>query len=348
RMKKHKLIFLLIFVSIFLNITNCNSTEPPDDELKPGRRDYTWEVDTLDGLNNPRDRMWGSSPNDVWATTTSNWTNSFSHFGGESWFSYGVPGINQPNAIYGFSSSDIFVGDENGKIWRGPNWRLFAEITKDGHKNIGFNNIWGISSNDLYAIGAYPDTVIGGYNITLVAAHYSNNNWSILNKKNIIGIGSKIYKDSNDIVYILTYKLGGGLTPDSSIIYEYDQENFKEIYSSIWVGGEQANISLINSEVYFILGSKIAKRVNGQFQTFLQIDNSNFYQRIWGRNSKDIFLLMTDGLAHYNGTDIEYLFYFNKTPRTQIYGVALFDKDAFFLVYEGQTGLSFVYHGKLN
>ncbi|HQI42270.1 MAG TPA: hypothetical protein PK665_14335, partial [Ignavibacteriaceae bacterium] len=315
-MKKNNLIFLLILAVIFLLITNCNSIEPPDDELKPGRRDYTWEADTLAGLNNPRDRMWGSSPNDVWATTTSNWANSFSHFSGESWFTYGVPGINQPNAIYGFSSSDVFVGDENGKIWRGPNWKLFAEIIKDGHKNIGFNNIWGISSNDLYAIGAYPDTVIGGYNTTLVAAHYSNNNWSILNKKNIIGIGAKIYKDSNDIIYILTYKLGGGLTPDSSIIYEYNQENFKKIYSSIWVGGEQADISLINSEVYFILGSKIAKRVNGQFQTFLQVDNPNFYQRIWGRNSKDIFLLMRDGLAHYNGTDIQYLFYFNKVPRT--------------------------------
>jgi hypothetical protein len=56
---------------------------------------------------------------------------------------------------------------------------------------------------------------------------------------------------------------------------------------------------------------------------------------------------MTDGLAHYNGSDIEYLFYFNFTPRTQVFGAALFDKDAFFLVYEAQTGLSLVYHGIL-
>ena len=57
---------------------------------------------------------------------------------------------------------------------------------------------------------------------------------------------------------------------------------------------------------------------------------------------------MTDGLAHYNGSNIEHVFYFNKTPRTQIYGAALFEKDVFFLVYESQTGLSLVYHGKLN
>ncbi|MGE5797799.1 MAG: hypothetical protein ACM34N_13515, partial [Ignavibacteria bacterium] len=96
------------------------------------------------------------------------------------------------------------------------------------------------------------------------------------------------------------------------------------------------------------LGREISKRVNNQFQTILKVDNPNFYQRIWGRNSKDIFLLMTDGLAHYNGTDTEYLFYFKVTPRTQIFGAALFEKDVFFLVGEAGTNLNLIYHGKLN
>ena len=89
-------------------------------------------------------------------------------------------------------------------------------------------------------------------------------------------------------------------------------------------------------------------RDNSKFTTVLYVDNANFYQRIWGRNSKDIFLLMTDGLAHYNGTDIEYLFYFNKIPRTQISGAALFEEEVFFTVYEALTGLKYIYHGKLN
>ena len=96
------------------------------------------------------------------------------------------------------------------------------------------------------------------------------------------------------------------------------------------------------------MGSQIARRVNNQFKTILNVSNPNFYQRIWGRNTKDIFLLMTDGLAHYNGIDVEYLFYFNHTPRTQIYGAALFEKDAFFLVDEAPTGLSLIYHGRLD
>ncbi len=61
----------------------------------------------------------------------------------------------------------------------------------------------------------------------------------------------------------------------------------------------------------------------------LQVDNPKFYQRMWGRSSNDIFLLMTDGLAHFNGSNIEYLFNFtypDTEPCTQIFGAALFDK----------------------
>ena len=128
------------------------------------------------------------------------------------------------------------------------------------------------------------------------------------------------------------------------------QGKYTELYSNIWTKGLQADISLINREVYFILGNQIAIRVNNQFKTILNVDNPNFYQRIWGRNSKDIFLLMTDGLAHYNGTDVKYLFHFtlgDVKPWTQIYGAALFEKDIFFLVDEPPTHLTLIYHGVL-
>lgn len=70
----------------------------------------------------------------------------------------------------------------------------------------------------------------------------------------------------------------------------------------------------------------------------------------WGRSTKDIFLLMTDGLAHYNGDNIEYLFYFtfaNDKPWTQIYGAAIFENEVFFTIYEPPTDLKLIYHGKL-
>ena len=117
------------------------------------------------------------------------------------------------------------------------------------------------------------------------------------------------------------------------------------LYKNEWVQGLQADISLINGEVYFALGSEIAIRVDNKFQTVLKVDNPNFYQRIWGRNSKDIFLMMVDGLAHYNGTDIQYLFHY--PFHTQVFGAALFDNDVFFLVYKSQGNLNLIYHGKL-
>ena len=152
-------------------------------------------------------------------------------------------------------------------------------------------------------------------------------------------------KPDNKIYFRLT-KIGGIIHVDSTIIYEFANGQYYKLYSSIETRGLQADISLINNEVYFILGNEIAKRRNNQFQNFLQVDNPNFYQRIWGRNSKDIFIEMKDGLAHYNGSDIEYLFNFF-IPRTHIYGAALFENEVFFLIDEPPTNLSLIYHGVL-
>ena len=63
-------------------------------------------------------------------------------------------------------------------------------------------------------------------------------------------------------------------------------------------------------------------------------------------DKNDIFIEMNDGLAHYNGTDIEYLFQFDK-PYTAIFRAQLFENDVFFLIYESQTNLSIISHGIL-
>lgn len=182
-----------------------------------------------------------------------------------------------------------------------------------------------------------------------VIAHYYNGNWNMLNTKVLYGIVTRLYKNFPDNKIYLQV-IGGQNLTDSTKIYEYIDGNYQKLYGNIWTKGLQADISLINSEVYFILGNEIAKRKNNQFQTILIVDNPNFYQRIWGRGSKDIFLLMTDGLAHFNGSDMQYLFHFTfgqATPWTQIFGAALFEREVFFLVYEPPTGLSLVYHGIL-
>jgi hypothetical protein len=202
------------------------------------------------------------------------------------------------------------------------------------------------SANDIYVVGGYPDST-GGFNNSVIA-HYENSKWTMINTDNIIGIVGNLYKNKYDNnIYLNTYRIGNGQYYDSTLIFEYKQGTFKQLYSSVWTQSTQADLSYIDGEVYFVLGNVIAKRVNNQFQTILKVNNPNFYQRIWGRNSKDIFLLMTDGLVHYNGTDLDYLFYFNVTPQTQIYGAALFQNDAYFLVGEYRTNQKLIYHGRL-
>jgi hypothetical protein len=341
-----KIFWILISISLVTSNT-CDNNPVDADEVKPGRRDYVWIVDTLNYPYNTLYRIWGSSPNDVWATSVGDWDKSISHFEDEMWLSYGVPGIIVPSAIFGFSRTNVFIGAENGKIWRfdGSSWNTFAELTKDGRNDIVFDNMWGESPNDFFAFGAYADS--NGLPNNSVIANYKNNSWTMLNTDGIKGIVEHLYRNKVDgKLYMQVINMGNGEYYDSTLIYEYYNSNYYKLYSSIWTQGLEADISLINNEVYFILGTEIAKRKNNQFETFLRVDNPNFYQRIWGRNSKDIFLFMTDGLVHYNGNNQEYLLHFDK-PRTQIFGSALFEKEVFFLVYESTTNLNLIYHGRL-
>lgn len=179
-------------------------------------------------------------------------------------------------------------------------------------------------------------------------AQHNDSKWTLLNTDLLVGVVVHFYTNKSDNRnYFRLTKIGGTAFPDSTIIYEYRNNNYIRLYTSLYARGRQADISLIDNKVYFILGNEIATRSEDEFKTLIQVDNPNFYQQIWGKNSQDIFLLMIDGLAHYNGANIEYLFYFNKIPRTQIFGATLFEKEVFFSVYEDITGLKYIYHGTL-
>jgi hypothetical protein len=344
--KKKLKVFLLLCLSILTQLS-CNTTEPTD-ELKPGRRDYIWTVDTLNYPFATLYRIWGSSPTDVWATSPGNWDKSISHFNGNRWTSYGVTGMNVPSSIFGFAPNSIFIGTGGGGIWKfdGNNWNKIAEITKDGRNDIVFDNIWGKAQNDLYAFGAYTDS--NGLANNSVIARFRNNNWSIINNDEIKGIVEHLFENNVDgKIYFQSIKIGGFAHPDSTILYEYYNSHFAKIYSGVWDYENTGDISLILGEVYFIIGKRITKRVNNEFKTFLNLDNTNFDNYIWGLSSKNIFIRMTDGMAHYNGSNIEYLVNFSK-PRTKIPGAILFDNEVFFIVYEASTNLNLIYHGKLD
>lgn len=343
---KRALAFSLIVLFLY---NTCVSPTENIDGTNSGRRDYVWSIDTLDASDNFYYNLWGSSPSDVWTVTSSNWEKSIYHFNGDEWVSNQVNRLFNMRGLYGFSYDNIFVGADNGSIWRfdGNNWELFSKLQKEGADYFLYQNIWGESSNDFYAVGAGPDEN-GFFNISVIN-HYYEGEWEILNTNELVGNVVQFYQNESDRKkYFSLIKIGGAIHPDSTIIYELKNSGYLKLYSSEEIHGKQAFISQIDKQVYFIMGNRIAIRKNDEFITVLDVNNSNFYQRIWGRNSKDLFLLMTDGLVHYNGVDLEYLFYFNVTPQTQIYGAALFDKEVFFLVDEFRTRKRLIYHGILD
>ncbi len=342
---------LAILLTTLLTTFSCKEsiTEP---EPPAGRRDYVWKVDTLYYPGNTLFRMWASSPTDVWATSPGDFGKNIFHYDGQKWSYYSVSGMNSPIPLWGENSSNVFVAGAagvKGEVWKfnGSNWSKFAEISKDEHKKFYLNNIWGKNRNDFYVFGGSPDTIVGGLNNSVIA-HFLNNKWEVLNTSSVFGLVAHLYEDLKiGRVYFQALKTGNGKYNDSTLIYEHHQGKYNKLYGSIWTGGQQAFLGYINNEVYFILGNRIAKRVGGQFKNIIQVDNPNFYQRIWGRSSNDLFLFMLDGLVHYDGSDLKYLIRFDK-PKTHIAGAAIFEKDVFFLVYESSIGRSLIYYGKIN
>ena len=339
-----RFIILTSFVLLLVLSCNDNPVTPPNDQ--PGRRDYTWTVDTIP---NYMIRMWGDSPTNVWVVgIPGDFSQTVYHYDGNKWSTDGTFRLWAPHSIYGFNNNNLYIGGDRGKIYKfdGNNWNEVANLEKNGHNDIVFDNMWGESIRglpyNLFATGAYFDE--NGYANNSIIAHYSNNKWEIINTDSLYGIIEGLYRNPKDNnYYIRAVSLHS--YADSTTLWEYSNGNYHKLYSNIWTQGLQADLSFINGEVYFIMGSKIAIRIDNQFQTILDVNNPNFYQRIWGRNSKDIFLMMTDGLAQYNGTDIHYLFHY--PFHTQIFGAALFETDVFFLVFQSQGNLNLVYHGEL-
>ncbi len=104
---------------------------------------------------------WGSAANDVWAVGSGDETGqrqpgtapgaSIFHWDGTAW-TQNISGLNSAlNAIWGFSSTDIWTVGWNGLIahWDGVTWTPVPSGTTER-----LDGIWGSAANDVWAVGA--------------------------------------------------------------------------------------------------------------------------------------------------------------------------------------------------
>lgn len=344
------LLFILLNLNLFLLVpmgnllTSCNTTEPTDD-LKPGRRDYTWTIDTVKIPFNDLTRIWGSAPNDVWAVGSGGGLDqTIWHYNGITWQTDGISRGIIPNSIFGFSTNDVWLAGSEGKIWHydGNVWAFNYEYKKNGFV-IGFSDIWGDAPNSIFAIG-YADSGEVRRGIIL---YFDGNGWSERKLNDVNTEFVRIKRDKTNGKYYLL-GLGGASTTIVSM-YEYDGGTFiKKIYNENYSRNNNALPQLISNQVFFLIGYKINTYKNQQFVPIINITEQQFGGQIWGRNKKDIFLRMFDGIAHYNGENIEYLFSFNPNDFIFINDAAVFERELFVLSTDYDSNQNIIYRGKLN
>ena len=345
KIKKH-----IILASIFLLTSfNCNTTEPPVDNLQPGRRDYVWSVDTLNSPNNSLHSIWGSSPSDVWVGGPGGVTNydRLWHFDGNVWKPFSQYIAVYPDCIFGFAQNDVWIGGNDGKIFHfdGSTWSQNYRFDSDTIYDTDVYDISGPSANDIYAIGLIFYHL--GDKAKSFVLHYDGINWSPVYITTEYVQYLQVQKEG-DNVYISGLIRSFGIESDSVAFYKLSNQNVEKFYQAPLDKITWATICQIGEKTYFLIGKDLTRYINGKFQTITSFNVNNFWYAVYGRNEKDIFLSMNDGVAHYNGEDIEYLYHFgnSKTNISSKRSVIL-DKDVIFTVSDDLNYENLILRGKL-
>jgi len=141
----HKIVLPVIFVTSIITLISCEIIDPFNSIILPGRRDYTWSITEI----NPGYeslylvRIWGSSPDDVWAIGVSSWTPTcIWHYNGVRWKCDSINTIVNPASIFGFSNNQVWLGNSESAIWKydGTKWFKYGIYTLSGFKRICHEN----------------------------------------------------------------------------------------------------------------------------------------------------------------------------------------------------------------
>lgn len=344
-----KLILTIFILSVILNINSCNSVTEP--EIQPGRRDYVWEVDTIKPGNESLylRRIWGSSPNDIWAVGSSSWTaTSIWHYNGKEWRCDSIPRKVVANGLFGVAQNDVWLGSCCGlnTIWRfnGNNWFQFAELNpENGYNHITLNCFDGLSASNIYGVGF---TELYGQNKwKAMIMHFNGNNWRIVNIPEIrVGFESfAVDEKSGDLVISGTDYDPKGFV---SKVYFWDGRQLKELLSEL---GGWAFVTKLGNEIFVSYSAKIYKYDNKKLNLWKNntgtLINGNI---ICGRNRNDFFISTYEGIAHYNGTNYNTLYTKTQDNNVAIGIGTIFEKDVFFIINDFTLGKNLILHGKLN
>ena len=178
--------------------------------------------------------------------------------------------------------------------------------------------------------------------------HYDGNTWTRVTVSTITDCDFykiRFYALNHALILGSTHKPDSSV-PDSCKIYKFDGTNVQEIYSATEGQSELGNFTNCLEGIIILRGMHLTLFDGSSEQDILTVQNSLFVNNIAARTTKDIFLGMSDGIAHYNGTDIQYLFkYYQGFHGAAI--IKVFSNSVFIATNDWNTNLNVIYRGYL-
>lgn len=354
--------FLELNIKLLLNFTlyltllsslSCNSIEPNNDE-KPGGRNYTWTIDTIysGSIQTYMVSMWGSSSEDVWICGyDADNSKCIYHFNGTQWSIFTAPATNFIKKLYvveGSNSKNIFFAGKSYHLNSTPPPNFVDSAYVLQYLNGSWKNHTINSASTLYSLCMVNESEVwaGGANGNLF--RNTGYEWQIyfLGNEEIL-INGLVSIGSNE-VYATGHSekiLQGGGNYLADYLYQYIGSAWSLIDSNI-TSSNYNRISYptvmknINGTIYGSRDDGIVKK-NGDSWVVIK---TGIYGQFNGTNEKNIFIANQDfGVLHFNGTD---WFRFDELPWLRYYDVEVFDDSVFLLATDGAK--SYLVKGKLN
>ncbi len=322
-----------------------DSKEP---ELEPGRRDYTWTVDSVySAPGGWMNTIWGSSPNDVWIGSVGGYDKLW-HFDGTKWTSWpyreGSNGfVGDFYSIYGFAQDNVWMGSNEGKIFHfdGQEWKLFQTYKKEGYYISSIRDIWGDSVSEIYAVGiAIENESPEEYRSFLL--YYDGSEWVESVTTDFWMQFQRVRK--KDDIYIYGFGLLSGQPNLYDVsYYKYKKNKLIEIYSKRESEAKFPNVNEFGDKVYFVIENDVT---NTEFKSILPFSITEDVYGVNGRHEHDMFITTEYGVLHYNGEDTEDLFRLEH-KNAIVFRSLILENDVFFLVNDYEAGTNLIYHGIL-
>ncbi|MBT8378000.1 MAG: hypothetical protein KJN64_02080 [Ignavibacteria bacterium] len=341
--------FLLLSFSCLL-LNTCIENQLIDDSISPGRRDYSWELDSLSNITpNHYVDILGSSSSNVWLVTDGwNVDENVLHFDGNNWEPVlTVPHLVAASSIFGLSQNQVWIGGRYSDFWKfnGTTFEFYGEYLPVGYLRTIITDIWGYTTNNLYAAGTTSNLT----NDTLfsIIMHFDGNNWEYLMGPERVGQFTRIHTIPNSSLFYLI-SINSNL-PGSDLyeLLETDGQDVNVLYSNANNPSDLPWMEILGDKIFFAWEKKLYHKNNNIVSLYKDFSSTNVdHNKFYGRNTKDIFFKGYDGIVHYNGSDTELIYPIDKN--FAIIDAVLFGKEVFFLLIFQNDASYYVLRGYLN